>query len=203
MIFIWSNKYNLRNIAWFYSDLLDDSVKPTDGKWAETRQPQLSSNKYAGKMNCSLTKAAAAAVAAMRLICLTGMKYADLMSWGSLHLPFAFSMLCSHAAQCSHADLLCDASVCKYHTHEIQRSSAREWQFLSTNWRKMSLFSVDSMRLNSTSTSFTVWVFACSKGHRHRHIAFATIQMMFWTYITVQCSQPCLRWKDCSRFYLT
>lgn len=36
---------------------------------------------------------------------------------------------------------------------------------------------------------------ACGKGHS---AAFATIYMMFRAYITVQCIQPCLRWKDCS-----
>lgn len=137
----------------------------------------------------------------MRLMCLTGMKYADLMSWSSLSVFLCFDslVLCSALAV-----LYCDASVSKYHTWNIT-IVGKKWQFLSTNCGKMSLFSVDSMRLNPMSTCMCsrvakgtqplskpfIWCF------EHRHSVYVrlcknTTQIWMYTFKTM------LRRKDCS-----
>lgn len=117
-----------------------------------------------------------AATAAMRLMCLTAMKYVDLMSWSSFSL--SLSLYVSILWRCAHAELCCDASVSKYHTWNIALVG-KKWRFLSTNWGKMRLF---SRRLDATQSNEHFIQHACicvcgvAKGTT---TTFETICMMF------------------------
>lgn len=119
-------------------------------------------------------------VAAMRLICLTGMKYADLMSWSSSSSPFCPFQCCAHAALV----LSCWSTVmhrCVNTTHEIQRVSAREWHFLLKH--KLKKNELIFCRLNSTSTSFTMYacVLCVRVWQRARH-STSLSQPFIWCF---------------------